>query len=189
MAIAALGYLVFWPLLSLATWLALIVFAVGYWRRVVWRCKYGDVRPAIVVSERPFLLAVAADFSLRGPAMPVLQIVAAPELGRIAHGAPPVGALLPTICIYIATPEHFQRNRWTHAAVIPIACAVSDPQTHQNAWESLTDSQWQEPLNYLKQVPRPFQTGVYHISPEPASTERDQPAANIQVNYARKKDQ
>jgi hypothetical protein len=120
----------------------------------------GNRNPGVVVSHNPDLIAVLTDLSTGRGGYPVIKILPHP-LKLMAGGRPAVGARVATIAI-----DHglLSEPRWRTFRPFAVNCATADRKLIQEALESIDERDWQALDWALRQVPTPYQPGLYDVS-------------------------
>ena len=145
-----------------------LILSWMYWRRVQDHFAYGCVNAGVVVSTQPMLIAVSTDLSKGIGEYPAIRIIEK-SLPAACNQPPQIGSMLPLVALYQPSPD-VRLPHWESFDPRPVECATGNRDTIQRSFESLTDSDWTELKSHLRQVPRPFQCGLYHVKPD-AKTE------------------
>lgn len=125
--------------------------------------RYGCVNPAVVLSLNPPLIAVASDLTMGQGAYPVIKIIS--KSLPTANGLPPqTGSRLATVATY-QFPLDKSQAHWADFHPRPVDCASGDPAVLEKVMASLADNDWDELISWLKQIPQPWQCGLFHIQP------------------------
>ncbi len=142
-----------------------------YWFRVKHKFLWGDVRPAKVVSVRPYRVAVHTDLSKESGSYPVIKVLDQP-LGRMHGGPPQLGDRLATAALY----EGAERtNYWPDFSPQVVNCATRDGRAIARVVASIPEEDWRELEAGLAKVPTPEQPGMYYLGPAGA--------AHVKLNY------
>ncbi len=126
-----------------------------------WSDKFyrGDVCAAVVVSERPWLVASATDMGAdRSLTRPAVKILEAP-LGRMTGGPPAVGTRLAAVALYRGPAVN---GAWKDFFPTVINCAVADHADIDRVFHSILQADWDRLDNCLSQIPDP-QPGLYRM--------------------------
>lgn len=147
---------IFWPL-------ALLLAAMNwlYWRRIGEHFRYGCTNPAMIVSLHPTLIAVSTDLSKGVGEYPVIKIIEK-SLPTACGRLPQVGSLLPVVALYNMSPDDVPH--WSDFDPRPIDCATGDVAVMERVMRTIREEDWNELHAGLKQAPRPFQCGLYHVN-------------------------
>lgn len=138
-----------------------VVLAVMYWFRIRDQFQFGCINPAVVVSVEPMLIAVVTDLSKGIGKYPVIKIIE--KRLKLIRGQPPRrGMRLATVSLY-AAGEDMQLPHWVEFFPYPIECATTNLDAIETAFERIDQDDWDELKEWLSDVPRPFQTGLFTI--------------------------
>ncbi len=147
-------------------WLALSVAAIallsylrdmfGEWHKL----RLGDVNPALVISQRPWRIAVYADMSRIGSLRPAIWISNQP-LGRMTDGPVQVGSRLATVATYRGIPEDAM-EAWVDIDPTVLNCATNDVAEIRRVEASIPESDWAMLHQYLRRLPN-HEPGLYKL--------------------------
>lgn len=133
------------------------------------KCSQGDINPAVVVSVKPYLIAVSASMSkYAGDAWPVIKILPEP-LDRIRGPHLQTGDRLPTVAVYQdspTTPYLPTTPYWSDFFPTAIACLTDDADAVREAMRRLEVNEfgpdhWERLSENLARVPQPYRPGLY----------------------------
>ena len=133
---------------------ALIISGVGVYMLLssiaTLRGKFlnGDVNPAVVVSARPWRVAVYADMTKGGGTRPAIQILDAP-LGKMTGGPPQVGQYLAAVCLYSDAPG----DAWGDFNPSIVQCGVTDRGMIDRVMASISPGEWKALDRQLSRLP------------------------------------
>ena len=116
---------------------------------------HGCLCPAVVVSQRPFLVAVATDLTLGHGSYPAVKVIRQP-LGQMTGGAPAVGTRLATVSVYYAGDG---ATRWQDFEPVVINCVTTDEKEIREALDSIPDDEWQLLLAGIRRLGGRFRVG------------------------------
>ena len=154
-----LAILVHWSL-----WIGFVVLIAMnwlYWRRVRDQFMCGAVNPAVIVSENPMLIAVLTDLSKGSGYFPVVKIIRK-DLPEVEGRRWVPGTALATVSLY--TRHHDESMpRWADFDPRPLVCATDDASDIDAVTRSIPPESWDELAAAMKQVPRPFARGTFHL--------------------------
>jgi hypothetical protein len=119
--------------------------------------SHGCTNPAVVVSERPYLIAVATGLgnTQDGPYYPVVKIVPQP-LDKMTGGPPKIGLKLATIALYERGPAV---DRWETFDPIVVNCVTSNEEDIQRVFDSIEPEAWENLDKDLKLIPNEYKAG------------------------------
>jgi hypothetical protein len=104
------------------------------------KLKRGDVNPAVVVSQRPWRIAVLTDLGADGrSAKPAIKVQAVPSLGRMTGGPPELGMRLAAVCLYVAPATD---GAWLDFTPTVLACATNSEADLLRTMASIPAYQW-----------------------------------------------
>ena len=108
----------------------------------------GDVCPAVVIAENPWLVAVAADMGTDGSrSRPAVKIIRQP-LGRMTGGPPRIGMRLAAAALY----KRARHGEWDDFMPTVVNCMSNDPAQIDYVFHSITETDWQMLDASLKRV-------------------------------------
>lgn len=119
---------------------------------------FGDSNGGIVISDDPKLVAVTTNLSKYGGSYPVVKIID-------YKGKSILGERIGTVALYFGSEDEGCPH-WIGFDPVPIEYATGNKKEIQAAIESYENSQWTEIKKRLKQVPTPYQKGLYRIEEE-----------------------
>jgi hypothetical protein len=131
-----------------------------YWlvvRGVFWS---GDANASIVVDVDPLLVAVATDLTKGRGSYPVVKIIEV-ALDDIDGNEPEVGDRLATVASY--SPSGDSREHWSDFDPLPVQYATDDEDEIAELMESFGEENWVGLKMLLREVPRPYEPGLYKI--------------------------
>ncbi|MDA1049675.1 MAG: DUF3239 domain-containing protein [Planctomycetota bacterium] len=161
------SFVFFVALASLVHWsfwvVALLLFAMNwfYWQRVRDHFRHGCANPAIIVSMEPTLIAVSTDLTKGIGEYPVVKIIEK-SIPAACGQVPQVGSRLPVVALYEPSPDD-ELPHWADFDPRPIDCATGNLDAIQAVMSTFTEDDWNELKLWLRQVPRPFCCGLYHV--------------------------
>jgi hypothetical protein len=158
---AELGYASSIPFAAAAAF-CLIRF-LQYWRSVKRHYEIGCVNPAVVVSERPLLIAVHTDLARSGDdafSFPVIKVLRV-KLGRAGDAKPRAGDTLVTVSLYGGRRD--KTPYWDDFDPWPAAHAMSDPARLKAIAESLEEEEWRRLHEGVQALAVPYSVGVYPL--------------------------
>lgn len=132
-----------------------------YWQRVRDHFRHGCANPGIILSLDPTLIAVTTDLTKGFGDFPVVKIIEK-SLPSVCGQLPQVGSRVPTVALYVPSPDE-NLPHWADFDPRPVDCATGDVAAMQAVMDTFTEEEWQELNERLRQVPRPYQCGLYHI--------------------------
>jgi hypothetical protein len=133
-----------------------------YWQRVSDHFRHGCANPAIILSLQPMRIAVSTDLTKGVGNYPVIKIIQK-SLPTACGQQPRVGTLLATVSLYFPSSE--EEPHWSDFDPRPIDCATGDLDAMQRVMSGMDANDWNELRNGLKQLPRPYRCGLYHVLP------------------------
>lgn len=154
----AMAWLIHW-----AFWFAVAFLALAnwvYWLRVDDRFENGDTTPAIIINLDPMLIAVSTDMTKGVGSFPIIKIIEK-EIVSICGKEPEVGMRLVTNCIYLADFKH--TDRWKNFDPRPVDCVCDNHYAKLRLLNSFHPQEWQDMEDQLKQIPQPYECGLYPI--------------------------
>lgn len=107
------------------------------------------------------LIAVSSDLTKGFGEYPVVKIIEK-SLPAVCGQTPRVGSRLPTVALYESSPDE-DVPHWADFDPRPIECATGDLDAMQAVMNTFTEDDWNELKLWLRQVPRPFCRGLYHV--------------------------
>lgn len=137
-----------------------IVFLMNalYWNRVYSIFWNADVCPAVVVSERPGLVAVWTNMTTDLDGWhPAVKIVRHP-LKRMSGEPVKKGTRLATISHYNGNGEN---ECWDNFYPTVVNCVTTNLFLVARAKRRVGRDDWQHLREYLRDVPKPFRPGIY----------------------------
>lgn len=137
------------------------------WRKIQYQFIGGCINPGKIVSLDPPLVAVMTDL-LRAPESgpcPVIRVLPQP-LSGMTGGKPRLDQHVGTIAIYHEDDEG--SPHWNTFVPTVAACVTRKMEEIDRVQRSLDDSDWRELDAALKQIPRPYEPGLYRIYPDDA---------------------
>jgi hypothetical protein len=155
----ALGCLPGGFIVSVLTGLPIFVFAgvltglYFFWseyRTTKAKFMSGDVCPAVVVSERPWLVAVMADLNATGGLRKSAVKILGQPLAKMSGGPAAVGMRLATAALYQGPPKG---GAWRDFLPEVINCAVTDEAEIQRVMNSISEQEWQALDGFLARIP------------------------------------
>ena len=155
----ALTYLVHWSFAFAAAFFALANFF--YWVRIKEQFRSGCANPGVVVGLRPTLVAVSTDLTQGVGHYPVVKILTLP-LSTVAGRPVQVGARVPTVAGYTKSMDD-KLPHWQDFSPLPVDFVTSDPAVVERVLATFPASDWRELDDWLEQVPKPYQPGLYFI--------------------------
>lgn len=121
---------------------------------------YGDICPAVVLSNESNLIAVWTDMTKDlSDFHPAVRILSVP-LDRCTGGRPPAKTRLAAVSLYGGNNHP---DRWTVLLPILVACVTPSLKTIRRTLKQIPSENWQALKSGLRQVPRPFEPGLYFI--------------------------
>lgn len=139
---------------------------VGVWAlvmdvaRVRRKFRVGDVCPAVVVSQRPPVVAVRADLAAAGATpRPAVKVVAQP-LRWLLGGAPAVGTRLAAVAEYVAPARG---GGWRNFDPEILRCATADEVEVGRVTWSIAEQEWRALEGDLAKCPSPARPGLYTL--------------------------
>lgn len=133
-----------------------------YWQRVSEHFRHGCANPAMIIALDPMLIAVLTDLTKGEGNYPVIKIIQQ-RLPTACGQLPQAGTLLAAVSLYSPSPD--EEPHWADFDPRPIDCATGDAPAIQRIMSSFDASDWNELRHALKQVPRPYRCGLYHVLP------------------------
>ncbi|MEZ0264636.1 MAG: DUF3239 domain-containing protein [Phycisphaerae bacterium] len=122
--------------------------------------RAGDVNPAVVVSERPFRVAVLADMTLGRAPKPAVTICAPRAAAVSADGAtPPVGTRLAAVCMYFGRAD---LDAWVALLPTIVQGAERDPDAVDAVMASIPRRDWDALDAQVAQLDR-YKLGIYRM--------------------------
>jgi hypothetical protein len=100
----------------------------------------GDVCPAVVISTRPYLIAVAADLTTGKGSFPAIKIVKHYGLSRMTGGPPDLGDRLATVATYSGG---LNASRWRDFKPVVVNCVTADTGEIDRIFRSIPDRDWE----------------------------------------------
>lgn len=155
----ALAVLVHWSFWVFA--LLLLGMNWFYWQRVREHFRHGCANPAIIVSMEPTLIAVSTDLTKGRGQYPVIKIIEK-ELPAACGQFPQVGCRLAAVALYEVSADD-KLPHWEDFDPRPIDCATGDLDVVRAVTGTFAKEDWDELRVWLRQVPRPYRCGLYHI--------------------------
>lgn len=147
----------FWVLVAIALFLLW-----AWWFRTRMQFVGGCINPGKVVSLYPPLIAVYTDLTKGGGvSYPVVKVLKHP-FGRMYDGPYEEGDSIAAIAVYQPSNDEEQPH-WDDFYPIAVQCATTDSDEVDRIYESLDEESWATLDNALKQVPQPFEPGLYRI--------------------------
>lgn len=159
MIAVALAWFLHWGFWILAG--LLLIMNLLYWVRVREHFLQGCANPAIVVSLDPMLIAVFTDLSMGVGSYPAIKIVEK-KLKRIAGQEPTVGTRVATVALYSASLIDDKAN-WDDFDPRPVDCVTGNLADINRLLKGFSDKDWHDLQEGLKQVPKPFRSGLYRL--------------------------
>ncbi len=154
----ALAWWVHWGFWILAGLAALV--NLFFWYGVRMHFRYGCVNPARVVATDPYLVAVVTDLNTGGGGnWDVVKILRQP-LGRMTGGPPALGDRLATVALYRGNVD---ASHWDDFFPKVVNCVTTDEAEIERVFRSLGPQEWKELDEGLRQVPRPYEPGLYRV--------------------------
>lgn len=139
--------------------LAIILFCL----RVRGQFRHGCVCPAIVISDRPWLVAVWSDLSTGGGRVyPAIRVLHQP-LGRMTGGPPAVGQRLATVALYSVGDDPSLDRYWKDFSPQVVNCVSTDPDAIDAVLASIPPEEWAALDASLARVPTPIRPGLYKL--------------------------
>ena len=126
------------------------------------RFENGDSTPSIIVNLDPMLIAVSSDLTKGYGSYPIIKIIEK-EVPNICGREPQLGMKLATVSLYRV--DFKNKHRWKNIDPRPIDCVCDNIHAKQRILESFTADEWQELIEKLKQIPQPYECGLYPIEP------------------------
>lgn len=134
-------------------WAALVGCAVVLWtilRARKAKFRAGDVCPGIVISDKPWMVAVLTNMAAdEGRPRPVIKILRQP-LGRMAGGAPQIGARVAAVAWYQGPPKG---GAWRDFMPDVVNCGSDDLPGIERVLSSIRQAEWAELEAGLAQLP------------------------------------
>lgn len=131
-----------------------------YWRRIKYNFIAGCVNPGVVLSLDPPLIAVLTNLTKGGGQWNVIKVLRHP-LHRMSSGMPTVGQRVVTIAGYIAVNEVLEH--WDDFEPVIPDVVSTDFGELKRLKASVSDTDWQELDDGLKQLSQPLSEGLYRI--------------------------
>jgi hypothetical protein len=150
-------------------WEAIALFAIvslvnyAYWASIrswFWR---GDVCPAVIVSEKPLLVATLADLTAGEDSYPAVKIRREPAL-RFPGTAGRAGKTVACIARYDGSPGD---RCWTNFHPRPVLCATAEEAESKRLIAEISRERWKELQAAIQRLPRPFRPGLYRLTGDP----------------------
>lgn len=158
---AVLTFLVHWGFGFL---LAFILFCVYlYWRGVRNPFISGCINPGQVVSLDPPLVAAYTNLSKGGADCHAIKILPQP-LAKMCTGHPEKNQQVGTIAVYSSL--HNELQHWDDFFPVVADIVTGREDECDRILDSCDDSDWDLLESGIKQLPRPFEPGMYRIYPE-----------------------
>lgn len=146
-----------WNLIPLSIMLVVNYF---YWRSKSDHFKYGDSNVGLIVSSRPSLAAVTTNLTKGSDNYPIVQIIP-----YYPNKHDKVGDAIPTIATYLAAVDE-EIPHWIGLRPIPVKYANGNKKVLENCMNSYEDEQLIQLKNRLKEIPTPYQIGIYLVEKE-----------------------
>ncbi len=153
-------------LLHWSLWIAsgiLIYFNILYWQTIQERFLFGCINPGMIISVDPMFVAVSTDLGKWGGYYPVIKIIKA-NLKSVLKNADTVGTLVPTVATYGHSADDVPH--WKDFYPVPVEYANGDMKIIIKSLDSLEQPEIAELERWLKQVPEPYECGLYWIKAE-----------------------
>jgi len=149
-----------------------------YWWFIGRRFLHGDYNVGKIVSTSPMLLAVPTNLSKgHTKSFPVIKIIEI-KFDKLGDHILMIGDKLGTAGLYSHSKDD-STPFWEGFSPEPVYYANSDYQSQaERANNSVSAEKWAELENNLKQLPQPFQVGIYKIN-DSASNWAEFPEANL----------
>jgi hypothetical protein len=156
---AAAAVLLHWAFWAIA--LVLLAAAFFLWLRVEEHFLHGCVNPAVVVSTKPYRVAVYTDLTKGWKPCPAIKVLDQP-LARMTGRPPREGDRLATVALYQrgAAPDH-----WVDFHPIVIDCVTRSRRDIARVFRSLSEEDWRLVEEGLQQVESPSRRGLYPLDP------------------------
>lgn len=120
---------------------------------------HGCVNPGIVVSLKPFLIAVFTDLTTNGESHYAIKILPQP-LQWMKSGIPRVGTKVATVALYEGVIE---KGYWDDFYPIVVDCVTGNQIDIKRVFRSIPDWEWQVLEAAIKQISTPEKPGLYFI--------------------------
>jgi hypothetical protein len=136
-------------------WAPLILAGVGPWlffenlRKQKSKLVSGDVCAAVVVSAKPYHIAVHTNLSTRHDSRDAILIMPAP-LQRMSGGPPKVGQRIATVAHYYGSA---QADAWQNFDPLVLACATRSARDVARVTASISESNWRKLETLLARLP------------------------------------
>lgn len=138
-----------------------VVANLFYWTRIKEQFRSGCACPGMVVSLNPTLIAVATDLSQGIGQFPAIKIVKM-SLSNVAGQLVQIGTRVPTVAGYQKSIDA-SLPHWSDFYPEPVDFVTDDPDEVARVLASFSNDDWRELDDWLKQVPQPYQRGLYFI--------------------------
>lgn len=136
---------------------------IFYWQRIRDHFMHGCANPSVIVGIDPVLVATGTDLSKGDGEYPAIRIVQQ-DLNFIQGQAPKVGDRLVSVALY--NPQSGDNGSspcWGSFDPIPVDFATSNLQAKRISMSTFGTGDWSELDDWLAEVPKPYQPGLYAI--------------------------
>lgn len=136
-----------------------LLWQAWQYRRSAARMGYGNVTPAIVVSERPWRIAIYADLTqVEHKDRHAVRVMRAP-LHRMTGGPPAIGTPLATVNLYVPGGSD---GAWADIDPAIVQLSTRDERQIARVMASIEAESWDKLANYLRHVD-PKRDGLYRF--------------------------
>lgn len=147
-----LGFLVLWG-----------GFIAFFWSEVRDHFRHGNVNPAVVVSDDPYLVAVYTDMTMGAGSWPAIKVLRQP-LERMTGGPPTLGQRLATAAMYTGHPL---LGHWSDFDPRVVNCATCNTDDIQRVLASIPPDEWDALDAGLRTIVYPKRPGLYYFDYTP----------------------
>lgn len=146
-----------WNLIPL---FGMLVINYFYWRNKSDHFKLGDSNIGMIVSARPSLVAVTTNLTKGFANYPIVQIITYYP-GKNDR----IGDTIPTVGTYVAAVDE-EIPHWIGFHPIPVKYANGNKKVLEKCMNRYTNQELEQLTNRLKEVPKPFEVGLYLVEKE-----------------------
>ncbi|MBP1167515.1 MULTISPECIES: DUF3239 domain-containing protein [unclassified Chryseobacterium] len=138
----------------------LLLVNIFYWRRQKEHFKYGDSNGAIVISEKPKMIAVTTNLSKGfGGKFPVIKVLPYKGKGKLNDR-------IGTVALYENSEE---KPHWNNFFPVPVDYVNNNKEELKAVLESYSEESWEVLKNRIKQLKQPYREGLFKIFDETSS--------------------
>ena len=137
----------------------LLAFSYLALRRVREHFAFGNTLPAVIVSQKPPLIAALTDLTTGLGHFNTIKVVEQP-LAACGLGEAPPGTRVPTVALY--TGEGI-RGHWDDFFPVLLAAATTKAEAHAQSMASFDEDDWRELEAALQTLPDPITPGLHSI--------------------------